>query len=289
MATSYRLALVSNVGQLNDAIAAAIDNGEMPLGRPDFLDHYYTLVVGEGAAVTFESYEVVIANDARTLNSQVQRMLAANSALTAYGAPYALRGGVAQIVASGISGSDDSPSEVISNDITDATTVGRQVLTAADADAARDAIGAGTSNLALGTGAGDAMPGNTTIPAAVTWATIGGKPAVVAEGADMAAARTSIGAAAAADIPDVPDAPTWATIAGKPAVVAEGADMAAARTSIGAGTSNLALGTTASTAKAGDWTPDPGAAVADAADETETVAQLNALLASLRAAGVISS
>lgn len=33
----------------------------------------------------------------------------------------------------------------------------------------------------------------------------------------------------------------------------------------------------------------PGAAVADAADETEVVTQLNALLASLRAAGVIAS
>lgn len=197
MATSYRLALVSNVGQLNDTIAAAIANGEMPLGRPDFLDHYYTLVVGEGAAVSFESYEVVIAGDTRTLNTQVQQKLAKNPDLTAYGAPFALRGRFAQIVASGISGSDDGPSEVTSSDITDATAVGRQVLTAADA--------------------------------------------------------------------------------------------ATARTAIGAGTSNLALGTTASTAKPGNWTPPPGDAVADAADETDVVAQFNALLASLRGAGVISS
>lgn len=58
---------------------------------------------------------------------------------------------------------------------------------------------------------------------------------------------------------DVPggggEAVTWATISGKPAVIAAGADAAAARTAIGAGTSSLALGTTASTAKAGNYTP----------------------------------
>ena len=46
--------------------------------------------------------------------------------------------------------------------------------------------------------------------------------------------------------------PTWSTIAGKPAVVAAGATQADARTAIGAGTSNLALGTTGTTAMAGN-------------------------------------
>lgn len=40
-----------------------------------------------------------------------------------------------------------------------------------------------------------------------------------------------------------------------PAVIAQGATAAAARTAIGAGTSNLAIGTTASTAKAGNYSP----------------------------------
>ena len=70
----------------------------------------------------------------------------------------------------------------------------------------------GTSNLAIGTGPGDAMAGNTTIPAP----------------------------------------PTWATITGKPAVIAAGFDQATARAVIGAGTSNLAIGTSGSTALAGD-------------------------------------
>ena len=50
----------------------------------------------------------------------------------------------------------------------------------------------------------------------------------------------------------IPAAPTWANISGKPAVVASGADAAAARASIGAGTSNLVIGNTADTAMAGN-------------------------------------
>lgn len=46
--------------------------------------------------------------------------------------------------------------------VTDATTTGRSVLTATDATAARTAIGAGTSSLALGTTASTAAPGNHT-------------------------------------------------------------------------------------------------------------------------------
>lgn len=46
--------------------------------------------------------------------------------------------------------------------ISDSSTVGRSVLTAADAPTARTALGAGTSNLAVGTTATDAKPGNYT-------------------------------------------------------------------------------------------------------------------------------
>ncbi|GIQ70755.1 hypothetical protein DUZ99_02035 [Xylanibacillus composti] len=47
---------------------------------------------------------------------------------------------------------------------------------------------------------------------------------------------------------------TWADVQGKPAVIAAGADQAAARAAIGAGTSSLAIGTTADTAAAGNHT-----------------------------------
>lgn len=48
----------------------------------------------------------------------------------------------------------------VSTAISDSTAVGRSVLTAADAAAARTAIGAGTSSLVIGTGAGNAKAGN---------------------------------------------------------------------------------------------------------------------------------
>jgi hypothetical protein len=91
---------------------------------------------------------------------------------------------------------------------------------------------------------------------------------------------------------------TDATTVGKAVLTA--ADAAAARTAIGAGTSILTVGTGAAQAKAGDYTPPDaaaatkglvlrGVAVADAVDETDVVAQLNALLASLRASGSIAT
>lgn len=121
-------------------------------------------------------------------------------------------------------GGGGGPVTIVVADITDATDTGKAVMLAADAAEARTAIGAGTSSLALGTTADTAMAGNTTIPAAPTWANISGKPAIVAAGADQAAARAAIGA--------------------------------------GTGSSNLALGATAVTAKAGDWKP----AAADISD-----------------------
>ena len=50
-------------------------------------------------------------------------------------------------------------------------------------------------------------------------------------------------------------ASSWGDLTGKPAVIAAGATAADARAAIGAGTSNLTIGTTGSTAKAGNWVP----------------------------------
>lgn len=88
----------------------------------------------------------------------------------------------------------------------------------------------------------------------------------------------------------------WADITAKPAVIAAGADQAAARTVIGAGTSNLEIGTTATTAMAGNRTPTSTirggvlqqAAIADLT-AAPTQADFNALLAALRSAGVLAS
>lgn len=65
---------------------------------------------------------------------------------------------VAAVTEDGITGATGG--SVTSDDITDATATGKAVLTAASQAAARTAIGAGTSSLALGTAAGTALVGN---------------------------------------------------------------------------------------------------------------------------------
>jgi len=47
----------------------------------------------------------------------------------------------------------------------------------------------------------------------------------------------------------------WSDVTGKPAVIAAGADQAAARQAIGAGTSNVTVGTGATNAKPGNYQP----------------------------------
>lgn len=81
------------------------------------------------------------------------------------------------------------------------------------------------------------------------WADITGKPATFAPTIGKTATTAMAGNTV------IPEQATWANLGGKPAVVAAGADAAAARTAIGAGTSSLVIGTTASTAKAGNYTP----------------------------------
>lgn len=109
-----------------------------------------------------------------------------------------------------------------------------------------------------------------------------------------------------ADFGDLDISVGWGEVTGKPAVIAAGATQEAARTAIGAGTSNLAIGTTSTTAMAGNKFVQ-GAAVTDVGtqavtgEDANTVAasaqtavnavgtQLNALLAQLRAAKIIAS
>lgn len=98
----------------------------------------------------------------------------------------------------------------------------------------------------------------------------------------------------------------WDNITGKPAVIAAGANAAAARTAIGAGTSSLVIGTTASTAMAGNKFTQ-GSAVTNVGSQTVSgedatsvatsattavnvvATKLNDLLTQLRASGIIAS
>ena len=118
------------------------------------------------------------------------------------------------------SSGDEVADPVTVDTLTGATAIGKSLMKAASQEVARTVIGAGTgnSNLALGTTSSTAKAGNYQ--------------------------------------------PTWEQVTNKPAVIGAGATDAEARQAIGAGTSNLALGTTATTAMAGD-TPIPAATTWD--------------------------
>lgn len=86
------------------------------------------------------------------------------------------------VVVGDVPGAGGGPAAVTSDDITDATATGRSVLTAASQAAARTAIGAGTSSLALGTTASTAKAGDY----APAWGDVTGKPTTFAPAAHAA-------------------------------------------------------------------------------------------------------
>ncbi|MBB3037332.1 hypothetical protein, partial [Hoyosella altamirensis] len=87
----------------------------------------------------------------------------------------------------------DADHDHSADDIWDATTVGIDVLRASNQQAARDVIGAGTSNLQLGSSGSTAAPGDHTHgPGEITGVTPTGQSLM--EAADGAAARSAIGA-----------------------------------------------------------------------------------------------
>jgi len=157
--------------------------------------------------------------------------------------------------------------------ISDATATGQALVTATDAAAARDAIGAGDSSLVIGTTsttakAGDYAPSSNDI----TDATATGKGILTAT--DATAARAVIGAgtsnlaigttnttAKAGDYAPSAANISDATTTGRTLLTA--ADAATARTAIGAGTSNLTIGTTTGTAADAAATTTAIAAKAD--------------------------
>jgi len=136
--------------------------------------------------------------------------------------------------------------------LTDATEVGRAVLTAADPAAARTAIGAGTSTLELGTTATTAKRGDYT----PTWTEVSAKPSTFPPSthshviSEVTGLQTALDSKAAASHTHTAAQLSDATATGRSLLTAT--DAAAARTAIGAGTSSLTIGTTASTAAAGN-------------------------------------
>ena len=91
-----------------------------------------------------------------------------------------------------VTGGGGGGGPITANQITDSTTVGRNVLTAIDAAAARGFIGAGTSNLAIGTSSTTAKAGNYQPTAAnISDGTTVGRSLITAT--DAAAARLAVG------------------------------------------------------------------------------------------------
>ena len=113
-----------------------------------------------------DKYTVIMGNGVSDLVGRVNNII--SDSVQPVGGPVRVGSSVMQVMGTITASGGGGETTVTSDDITDATTVGKGVLTAADAAAARTAIGAGTSNLTIGTTATTAMAGNTVIPAAYT-------------------------------------------------------------------------------------------------------------------------
>ena len=131
----------------------------------------------------------------------------------------------ATTVTNQIAGKANATHTHVATDISDSTTTGRSVLTAASAAAARTAIGAGTSSLALGTTSSTAKAGNY-VPA---WSEVTGKPSTFAPSAhvhaisDITSLQTALDGKVGASDSRLSDARTptahthlWADITDKP-------------------------------------------------------------------------
>ena len=128
-------------------------------------------------------------------------------------------------------GGGSGPTTIVVANITDATATGQAVMLAEDAAAARTAIGAGTSSLALGTSSTTAKAGNYQ-PAAANISDASAIGQSLIKAADAAAGRAAIGAGTSSL--------ALGTTAG---------------TALAGNTALLAIGTSAATAKAGNYQP----------------------------------
>lgn len=145
------------------------------------------------------AYKVLVQNSSSSLDSLVAAALA--EGWQPQGGPVNSDNKLCQAVVKGTAdGGGEIPAvEITAEDITDASAVGRSVLTALNEAAARAAIGAGTgngtSNLVIGTAATQAKAGNYTPSTAEVAAALKAKAQLVAV--------TAIATPASADAPAV--------------------------------------------------------------------------------------
>lgn len=182
--TKYEIITGLNIADLGTKVAAA--TGVLPLGEVFLRGGYPGQVVVTGTPVVgyiSGSYTII---SAATVAELVEKVNAAISDTQQPIGEPVVRGSVLIQVLATITTAAAGDVTVTSSDISDASTVGKAVLVAKDAAAARTAIGAGTSSLTIGTTATTAMAGNTFVQGVAV--------ADVASGADAAALVTSVNA-----------------------------------------------------------------------------------------------
>lgn len=141
------------------------------------------------------AYKVLVQSSVSSLDSLVSAAIA--DGWQPQGGPVNSDNKLCQAVVKGTAdGGGEIPAvDITAEDITDASAVGRSVLKAADAAAARTAIGAGTSSVVVGTGATQAKAGNYAPTTAEVAAALKAKAQLVAV--------TAIATPASADAPAV--------------------------------------------------------------------------------------
>lgn len=169
MATSMQLVQRAGGVSIDKIVTQQVANGWTLFGSPFDLQGNAAQVMIKGAGTapgTPGSYQIVQKDGINTLEKQLG--LYTDAGWQVYGTPFDLNGLPAQAIVKGDvpitqgagAGSGEGGGDIVAADITDATAVGRNVLKAADGPSARTAIGAGTSNLAIGTTAATAKAGN---------------------------------------------------------------------------------------------------------------------------------
>lgn len=204
------------VVRLNAAIATAVSNGFTP--QPGLMageGNWIMMVMKKEPSVTVTSCVVKIVTGVERLGQEITSALAGG--LVPFGNIEPIGSDDYGVVF--VAGASGGSGSVSVDDLTGATATGKALMKAADAPAARTAIGAGTSNLAIGTTSTTAKAGDYQPAAAnISDATAVGRSVLTS--VDATAARAAIGA--------------------------------------GTGNSNLVVGTASNQAKAGNYQPTAG-------------------------------
>ncbi|HEJ7283129.1 TPA: FMN-binding protein [Serratia marcescens] len=179
------------VVRLNAAIAAAVSNGFTP--QPGLMageGSWFMMVMKKDPAVTVTSCVVKVISGVERLGQEITSALAGG--LVPFGNIEPIGSDDYGVVF--VAGASSGGGSVSVDDITGATTTGKALMKAADAAAARTAIGAGTgnSNLVIGTSSTQAKAGNYQ-PTVANISDAGAFGRQLLQAADQAAAKTLLG------------------------------------------------------------------------------------------------